>query len=121
MLLAFLTTVLSGTQLAAMGMVGVGVMLLGQAALGLAMGMIYSGSLYFGMVLSEGSTEHGGYHESLIGLGNTLGPGVGFITQYLRPGDLNLGIMAVSGVILLTVIAAGIAAVRAKAAERESD
>ncbi len=52
-----------------------------QLVLGCAMGIIYAGSLYFGMVLSEGSTEHGGYHEALIGLGSILGPGAGALTQ----------------------------------------
>ncbi len=80
-----------------------------QGALGLAMGLIYSASLYFGMVLSDGSTEHGGYHEALIGLGSVLGPGAGVIAQMIRPGDMNFGIAAVAGVIGMSVIAAGIA------------
>ncbi|MFN4241717.1 MAG: MFS transporter [Tepidisphaerales bacterium] len=51
-----------------------------QAVLGVSLGMIYFGSLYFGMVLAHGgdgkggSTEQGGYHEALIGAGTILGP-----------------------------------------------
>jgi hypothetical protein len=75
-----------------------------QAVLGLAIGMIYSGSLYFGMVLSEGSTEHGGYHEALIGLGWILGPVAGVGAQQLRPDSVWMGIAAVGSVIGASVL-----------------
>lgn len=75
-----------------------------QIALGLAMGMIYSGSLYFGMVLSHGSTRHGGYHEALIALGAAVGPGVGALTQSLWPGRIGYGIAGVSAVLLATLL-----------------
>jgi len=83
--------------------VGLASMIAWQVALGLAMGMIYSGSLYFGMVLSHGSTEQGGYHEALIGLGAALGPGVGALTQSLWPGQITYGIAGVSAVLLVTL------------------
>jgi MFS family permease len=76
-----------------------------QAVLGLAIGMIYSGSLYFGMVLSEGSTEHGGYHEALIGVGWILGPAAGVGAQQLRPDSVWMGIAAVGSVIGVSVLA----------------
>jgi hypothetical protein len=76
-----------------------------QLGLGAALGMIYSGSLYFGMALSEGSAEHGGYHEALIGLGSVLGPGTGAITQWIRPGDVQFGIAAVGGLVVLSTVA----------------
>jgi hypothetical protein len=75
-----------------------------QAVLGAALGMIYSASLYFGMVLSEGSTEHGGYHEALIGLGWVLGPGAGVIAERLKPGEVWVGVAAVGGVIAASVL-----------------
>lgn len=84
-----------------------------QLLLGVAIGTIYAGSLYFGMVLSDGSTEHGGYHEALIGLGQLLGPGTGALTQLVWPGNVTAGIVAVAGVIGITVVAAGVAARRA--------
>ena len=46
-----------------------------------------------GMVLSEGSTEHGGYHEALIGLGSILGPGTAALTQWKWPNDLRAGVV----------------------------
>jgi hypothetical protein len=84
-----------------------------QMILGAVMGLIYSGSLYFGMVLSKGSTEHGGYHEALIGLGSILGPGVAALAQWKWPNNVGAGVSAVSCVIAATVAAAAIAALRA--------
>ena len=77
-----------------------------QVVLGLALGLIYAASLYFGMVLSDGSTEHGGYHEALIGLGSILGPGAGAAAQWVRSGDTTLGVVAVSSVLLATTLLA---------------
>jgi hypothetical protein len=88
-----------------------------EIAMGLSMGMIYAASLYFGMVLSAGSTEHGGYHESLIGLGSVLGPGVGVVAQMVSPGNVYAGISAVGGVVVLSVLAAGVASWRLRAPE----
>ena len=82
-----------------------------QAVLGLALGMIYSGSLYFGMVLSEGSTEHGGYHEALIGLGWVLGPAAGAAAQAARPDEMWVGIAAVGAVICASVLVVLVTAV----------
>jgi hypothetical protein len=80
-----------------------------QVALGFALGLIYSASLYFGMVLSDGSTEHGGYHEALIGLGSILGPGAGAAAQWLRPGKMMFGLMAVTGVLAISTLLATLA------------
>lgn len=85
---------------------------LAQIVLGTSMGMIYAASLYFGMVLSEGSTEHGGYHEALIGLGFVLGPGAAFVTQWLAPGNMNASIYAVAGVVTFSLMLAGGASMR---------
>lgn len=87
----------------------VGAMLLlcaAQIILGACIGMIYCASLHFGMVLSEGSTEHGGYHEALIGLGSILGPGAAAVVQWTHPGNVYAGISTVAAVIGLSVMAA---------------
>jgi MFS family permease len=70
-----------------------------QILFGISVGLIYSGSLYFGMVLSDGSTEHGGYHEALIGLGSVLGPGSGAVILLLDPAQPQLGIACVAVVL----------------------
>jgi len=90
-----------------------------QLALGACMGVVYSCSLYFGMVLSHGSTEHGGYHEALIGLGQVLGPGAGAIAAIVRPGNVGAGIMAVGSVIFLSAFAVVIASLIGSRREAE--
>jgi len=83
-----------------------------QVVLGLALGLIYAASLYFGMVLSDGSTEHGGYHEALIGLGTILGPGAGALAEKVGHGDPYWGVLAVSTVLAASVVACGVVAIR---------
>ena len=83
-----------------------------QLLLGVALGMIYSGSLYFGMVLSDGSTEHGGYHEALIGLGTVIGPGAGALAEKLGGGSPAWGVAAVAGIIAASVVACGYVSAR---------
>jgi MFS family permease len=84
----------------------IGWLVLCQILIGVSIGLIYSASLYFGMVLSEGSTEHSGYHEALIGLGSILGPGAGAFAQWLQPGHIIPGVVAVAGVLLLSTLVA---------------
>ncbi len=86
-------------------------MVVWQALLGTAIGMIYCASLYFGMVLSEGSTEHGGYHEALIGCGQIVGPLAGASTQLFWPGSIAAGAGAVGGILIISVAMAGVASV----------
>jgi len=86
-------------------------MIAGQIALGFAMGLIYTASLYFGMILSDGSTEHGGYHEALIGLGSVLGPGAGAVAQFVRPGEMRWSIVAVGGLVCASTLLAVAASV----------
>jgi MFS family permease len=83
-----------------------------QIPLGLSMGMIYTASLYFGMVLSEGSTEHGGYHEALIGLGQVIGPAAALAADRLHPGGSIAAVAAVGGLLMLSLLAAGAVTVR---------
>jgi hypothetical protein len=80
------------------------IMILGQIGCGIALGLIYMASLYFGMVLSDGSTEEGGYHEALIGVGTTLGPAAGLLSQFLWPGDQHAAVMAVGSLIGLSIL-----------------
>jgi hypothetical protein len=81
-------------------------MILWEIAMGVAMGLIYSASLYFGMVLSDGSTAQNAYHEALIGLGSILGPGCGALAGWLRPGDFHAPIFAVAVILWISVMAA---------------
>ena len=83
-----------------------------QILLGAALGLVYAASLYFGMVLSDGSTEHGGYHEALIGLGTVIGPGAGAIAEMAGGGNPLWGVLAVSLVLGASVVACGVVAAR---------
>jgi len=87
-------------------------LVVGQIGLGFAMGMIYMASLYFGMVLSDASTEHGGYHEALIGVGFVLGPAAALLSQTLWPQSVLAAALSVAGVVLISVVAAAIATLR---------
>lgn len=94
-------------------------LLAAQAVLGIALGLIYAGSLYFGMVLSHGgdgrggSTEQGGYHEALIGAGTVLGPAAGVAAAGLsiHPA-LGVGVVVSASVAACTISAAGARAAR---------
>jgi hypothetical protein len=122
MLIAFIGVTVRPSDIVSAATIPYGVdlasMILWQLALGATMGMIYSASLYFGMVLSDGSTEHGGYHEALIGLGSILGPGTAALTQFWWRGDIRAGVAAVCCVIGLSVIAASIATIKANSRGR---
>jgi hypothetical protein len=88
-------------------------LVIAQIALGWAIGYIYAASLYFGMALSEGSTEHGGYHEALVGVGSVLGPASMVLAGWLRPGRPAVAVVAVAAVIAASLVAAVVAAARA--------
>lgn len=47
-----------------------------QILYGVALAMLYSGSIYYSMHLGAGSAAKAGIHEGLIGIGATLGPGL---------------------------------------------
>jgi hypothetical protein len=112
MLLGFLGTIITGSVTgidlhnALLGMA------VAQIVLGLSIGTIYSASLYFGMAVSDGSTEHGGYHEALIGLGQVLGPAVGATMQWIHPGALWPVVLGISLVVAATIGVETIAGIR---------
>ena len=116
MLAGFLGTIISGS-LTEPGM-GVGqgaallLMAIAQILLGLSLGMIYASSLYFGMAISKGSTEHGGYHEALIGFGQVLGPIVGVTAQLIRPNALWPVAAGISVVVTATIVTEAVAGLR---------
>jgi predicted MFS family arabinose efflux permease len=52
------------------------IVVVAQAAFGLATGLIYYSSLFYSMDVGEAGSEHSGWHEAFIGLGIFLGPAV---------------------------------------------
>jgi MFS family permease len=121
MLVAILAITLRPSELFALGdaRFDLAAMLAGQVLLGIATGLIYTSSLYFGMVLSEGSTEHGGYHEALIGLGMILGPGAGAITQSLWPGDQRAAVTAVASILAIGICFASVISLRLRRRQQQ--
>jgi MFS family permease len=77
------------------------VLVVAQVVFGAVAGLIYYSSLFYSMDVGEAKSEHGGFHEAAIGLGNFAGPTVGAVSLYLLPGYANSGTLAVSGFLLL--------------------
>jgi len=113
MLIAFIGTIVSGTLEQPALIPALAAMAVAQIVLGLSLGTIYSASLYFGMAVSEGSTKHGGYHEALIGLGQILGPLVGAVMQWIRPGALWPAVMGISAIVSTSIVLEAVVGVRA--------
>jgi predicted MFS family arabinose efflux permease len=73
-----------------------------QILFGGAVGLIYYSSLFYSMDSSETKGEHGGIHESVIGLGNCAGPAVGaaalqFLPHYSHSGALAVTLLLLCG------------------------
>jgi hypothetical protein len=86
-----------------------------QVLLGASMGLIFSASLYFGMVLSDGATEHGGYHEALVGVGAVIGPAGAAVAQMIFPGNTYASAGWASIVVGTAVVACAIVSFRPRA------
>jgi MFS family permease len=104
MLFAFVGTIVPGALAEIALNRALVAMVIAQIVLGFSLGTIYSASLYFGMAISDGSTEHGGYHEALIGLGQILGPLMGATMQWIYPGTLWPAVMGISAMVSITII-----------------
>jgi MFS family permease len=72
------------------------VLLLAQIFFGAAIGLIYYSSLFYSMDASEIKSEHGGFHEAALGVGNCVGPAVGALSLQFLPGLAHAGAIAVS-------------------------
>ena len=83
-------------------------LILSQAVFGVAVAMLYSGSLYYAMHLSHGSGANAGIHEGLIGLGTVLGPGVAALSgspDSVTPKALAMFLILAIGGGVMTVMA----------------
>lgn len=87
----------------------VAVLVLAQLAFGGAIGLIYSSSLFYSMDASQTKGEHGGIHESVIGIGNFAGPAVGAASLHFLPQHTHNGVIAVT--VLLLCGLAGLGAI----------
>ncbi len=77
-----------------------------QLVFGLAIGLVYSSSLYYSMdVGASRSKRGGGTHEAVIGFGIGAGSAVGFGALRLFPAHANSATWAIGGVLLLGLMA----------------
>ncbi|MSR42880.1 MAG: MFS transporter [Pedosphaera sp.] len=70
-------------------------LLVAQVVFGFSTGLIYYSSLFYAMDVGEAKGEHGGFHESAIGLGICLGPALGAATLHFAPSRPDSGAWAV--------------------------
>lgn len=89
------------------------VLLVAEAAFGLAMGQVYYAALYYAMVVRNAAVDAGGAHEGLIGAGFFLGPVIGLAGEglaHLRGGsgqvDLLSTVLAIAPLVLIASVAA---------------
>lgn len=80
------------------------VCLLGLFAFGTGMAMTYTAALYYVMEVGQADIDAGGSHESLIGLGYTLGPGAGLAVSFWT-ADASKGKFELSVVVLVGALA----------------
>jgi hypothetical protein len=95
---------------------------LGEIVFGVLSGVTYFAALYYAMVVKNASVDAGGAHEGLIGLGFSLGPGVGLIGHALaRTGGSYLGgvLLGVAPLLIVCVWGAFKPLVRMPAVARE--
>jgi MFS family permease len=74
--------------------------------LGAALGLTYSGSLYYSLDLGENKGEHGGLHEAIIGGGALFGPLVGAVGATLFGSTTAAQIVMVAVAVLATGVGA---------------
>jgi predicted MFS family arabinose efflux permease len=80
-----------------------------QIVFGLAVGLIYCSSLFYSMDVGETKGEHGGFHESALGVGICVGPALGagtlhFLPQYPNSGALAVTLALLGGLVGLVVL-----------------
>ncbi len=77
--------------------------LAGEVAFGVCAGLTYHAALYYALVVRNAAVDAGGAHESLIGLGLVLGPGLGLLGQFAARslGSDALGMLASASPLVL--------------------
>jgi hypothetical protein len=61
------------------------IMILGLAIFGIGAATIYSGAIYYAMEVHKSDVDAGGTHETLVGIGYTIGPGCGMLATLFTP------------------------------------
>jgi MFS family permease len=74
---------------------GLWILTLSQVLLGMAFGLVYHSSLFYAMDVGHTKGEHGGIHESAIGIGNCCGPAIAALALFIFPSVPASGVWAV--------------------------
>lgn len=61
------------------------IMIVGLGVFGIGAATIYSGAIYYAMEVHKSDVDAGGTHETLVGIGYTIGPGCGMFASLLIP------------------------------------
>jgi predicted MFS family arabinose efflux permease len=77
------------------------VILIAQLVFGATIGLMYYSSLFYAMDAHDSSSEHGGIHESAIGIGNFLGPATGAAALWFAPQNATAGAWSVTALLAL--------------------
>jgi len=77
------------------------VIVVAQLLFGFATGTAYYASLFYSMDAGDAKGEHGGLHEAAIGAGICGGPLIGAMALTLAPNTANVGVWAVTGLLML--------------------
>lgn len=117
--LVFLGVSFGAVVLAPLAGVGTGlaVLLVGLVGFGIGVGIIYAASLYYAMEVGSDGVDAGGMHETLIGIGYSVGPLCGIaagtaVTRKLVP-DEKFQVVMLGLVIGIAVLVSAMAIARA--------
>ena len=88
-----------------------------QVVFGFAVGLTYYSSLFYSMDIGDTKGEHGGLHETALGMGIFGGPAIGAVSLRFFPDSPNMNTWAVA--VLLTVGMAGLLALRYRPGRRQ--
>ncbi|HED53964.1 MAG TPA: hypothetical protein ENJ00_07160 [Phycisphaerales bacterium] len=86
---------------------GLAVMIVALTLFGSGMGVVYTAAIYYAMEFGHGQIDSNATHESLVGLGYILGPGVGLAISLTISVDLLDERYFLVTLILATLVAAG--------------
>lgn len=107
------------SPLAGSGTTPISLMVAGLALLGVGLAVIYSGAIYYAMEVGKAEVDAGGTHEALIGVGYTIGPGIGLgAGGLIAAGALPATSFEVSVVLAVSVVALAVTAYAVRSAHR---
>ncbi len=83
----------------------IGILLAAQVVFGLGVGLLYQSSLFYSMAESNSQGEHGGFHETFIGLGIIVGPMAAYAGSTYAPHRPAIAVLGVIGLMAIGLAA----------------